>query len=53
MPTNHVSTAMIRAIGRLVAIVLAQGCQPLRMRPTGIRCCNRNRYAGPTPNMTS
>ena len=40
---SHTIAATIAAIARLVAIVLSQGCQPLRMRPTGSRCCTMNK----------
>src|SRR5689334_2021889 len=41
-----------QAIAKFVAMVLSQGCQPLRNSPTGSRYFRINRYAGPMPNMT-
>ena len=49
MPMNQVSVATMTAIARLVAIVLAQGCQPLRMRPTGSLCCNEKQIGRSDP----
>ena len=43
MPMNQISTAVTAAIARLVAMVLSQGCQPSRIRFSGIRCCTMNR----------
>ena len=31
------------AIAKVVAMVLAQGCQPLRISPIGRRCCTKKR----------
>jgi hypothetical protein len=36
-----------------VAIVLAQGCQPRRIKPSGNLCRKTNAYMGPMPNITS
>ena len=43
MPMSQISAATMTAIARLVAMVLTQGCQPSRIRPTGSRCCSMNR----------
>ena len=43
MPMNQISAATISAIATLVAMVLIQGRQPPRIRPTGSRCCSMNR----------
>src|SRR4051812_30103388 len=52
MPMSRIKPAAITAIAKFVAMVLSQGCQPLRNSPTGSRCFKINRYAGPMPNMT-
>jgi hypothetical protein len=41
--------ATMTAIARLVAMVLAQGCQPLRMKPTGSRCCKQKQIGRADP----
>ena len=43
MPTSHIIVATRAAMARLVALVLSQGRQPLRIRPTGSRCCTMNK----------
>ena len=53
MPTGQIIVATTAAIATLVAMVLSQGFHPLRMSPTGSRCCKKNKYAGPKPNMMS
>ena len=49
MPINQVSVATMTAIARLVAIVLAQGCHPLRMRPTGQPLLQQKQIGRPDP----
>ena len=39
----HRSLRMTPAMAALVAMVLSQGCQPRRIRPTGSRCCRMNK----------
>ena len=43
MPTAQIMPAATSAMARLVAMVLSQGRQPPRIRPTGRRCCRINR----------